>query len=244
MLCLMFEWLRAREYSVQLTTRLRHWEHQREWWTSEQLLWPGGPEVQQQPHPPWKQKTISQEDFECAWKTALSPFIQMNYRAFDWPLSAGTRVTPACEGAPSYQSQAAFLWSFQPGWDACSGSGGTDAHLKSTTAKNKLTFESHLEDKMSCFKLQTSKYFVPCNKSDSGYQPSICFCSWGGAAASMDAVRGSCPWTWTAGWTERGKKLRESLEEPQKVTTFILEDLWLCLVFLWWCFHQHSILLS
>lgn len=29
--------------------------------------------------------------------------------------------------------------------------------------------------------------------------PSICFCSWGGAAASMDAVKGSCPCTWTAG---------------------------------------------
>lgn len=32
------------------------------------------------------------------------------------------------------------------------------------------------------------------------HSPSICFCSWGGAAASMEAVRGSCPCTWTAGW--------------------------------------------
>lgn len=30
--------------------------------------------------------------------------------------------------------------------------------------------------------------------------PSICFCSWGGAAASMEGVSGSCPWTCTAGW--------------------------------------------
>lgn len=29
--------------------------------------------------------------------------------------------------------------------------------------------------------------------------PSICFCSWGGAAASMEAVRGSWPCTCTAG---------------------------------------------
>lgn len=33
-----------------------------------------------------------------------------------------------------------------------------------------------------------------------GHLPSICFCSWGGAAASMEDVRGSWPWTCTAGW--------------------------------------------
>lgn len=33
------------------------------------------------------------------------------------------------------------------------------------------------------------------------HSPSICFCSCGGAAANMDAVSGSWPWTWTAGWT-------------------------------------------
>ena len=36
--------------------------------------------------------------------------------------------------------------------------------------------------------------------------PSICFCSCGGAAANMDAVRGSCPWTSTAcgaGWKKK-----------------------------------------
>lgn len=37
---------------LQTNTHLRHWEHQQGWWTSEQLLWPGGPEVQRQPHPP------------------------------------------------------------------------------------------------------------------------------------------------------------------------------------------------
>ena len=37
-------------------------------------------------------------------------------------------------------------------------------------------------------------------KSFCSILPSICFCSCGGAAASMEAVRGSCPWTWTAGW--------------------------------------------
>ena len=28
--------------------------------------------------------------------------------------------------------------------------------------------------------------------------PSICFCSWGGAAARVDEVRGSWPWMWIA----------------------------------------------
>lgn len=37
-------------------------------------------------------------------------------------------------------------------------------------------------------------------QSDTGVLPSICFCSWGGAAASIEAVRGSWPWTCTAGW--------------------------------------------
>lgn len=36
--------------------------------------------------------------------------------------------------------------------------------------------------------------------------PSICFCSWGGAAASMEGVSGSCPWTCTAGWVCKGKE--------------------------------------
>lgn len=40
--------------------------------------------------------------------------------------------------------------------------------------------------------------------------PSICFCSCGGAAASMEAVRGSCPWTWTAGWVVRDTELLQA----------------------------------
>lgn len=40
-----------------------------------------------------------------------------------------------------------------------------------------------------------------------GYRllPSICFCSCGGAEASMEAVSGSWPWTCTAGWVWRGQ---------------------------------------
>lgn len=30
----------------------RRWEHQQGWWISEPLPWPGGPEAQQQLHPP------------------------------------------------------------------------------------------------------------------------------------------------------------------------------------------------
>jgi len=42
--------------------------------------------------------------------------------------------------------------------------------------------------------------------------PSICFCSWGGAAASMEAVSGSWPCTWTAGCSD-GRD-RTSSETP------------------------------
>lgn len=38
--------------SVYTLTYLRRWERQQGWWTSEQPPWPGGPEAQQQPHPP------------------------------------------------------------------------------------------------------------------------------------------------------------------------------------------------
>ncbi len=49
--------------------------------------------------------------------------------------------------------------------------------------------------------------------SPAWHLPSICFCSCGGAAASMEAVRGSCPWTWTAGWGEgrRESKARQKI---------------------------------
>lgn len=77
----------------------------------------------------------------CAWETmALSLVKQVHYGASNWPLSAGTRVTPACAGAPSCRSPATCQWSCQPGWGACSGSGGTDAHLKSTNAEELIDF--------------------------------------------------------------------------------------------------------
>lgn len=71
---------------------------------------------------------------------ALSPVKQVHYCASNWPLSAGTRVTPACAGAPSCRSPATCQWSCQPGWGACSGSGGTDARLKSTNAEELIDF--------------------------------------------------------------------------------------------------------
>lgn len=53
-----------------------------------------------------------------------------NSFATNWPLSAATPGTRACGEVQSCQFPAAYQWSCQPGWGACSGSGGTDAHLK------------------------------------------------------------------------------------------------------------------
>lgn len=68
----------------------------------------------------------------CVRDNVAVSCLQINRCVSNWPLSAGTRVTPACAGAQSCRFPAACLWSCQPGWGACSGSGGTDAHLKNT----------------------------------------------------------------------------------------------------------------
>lgn len=49
-----------------------------------------------------------------------------------------------------------------------------------------------------------------------GHPPIICFCSCGGAAASMDAVSGSCPWMCTAGSPTWVKKYREEQQSGWK----------------------------
>lgn len=134
----------------------KHWGHQQGWWTSGQLPWPGGPEVQQQPHPPktrkhlksrcilstramkfilqsvnnWHQAIYSNKDVKEIHKTFKSVSKDRpNCLGINWPLSVVTRVTQAYEEALNCQSPAAYPWSCLLGLDACSGSGGTDAHL-------------------------------------------------------------------------------------------------------------------
>lgn len=61
-----------------------------------------------------------------------------NRLAINWPLSATTQVTPACEEARSCRSPVAYRWSCLPDWGACSGSGETDAHLKKNSYQQTL----------------------------------------------------------------------------------------------------------
>lgn len=70
----------------------------------------------------------------------------------------------------------------------------------------------------------TCKSICPCTHRQEdlwqpGHPPIICFCSCGGAAASMDAVSGSCPWTCTAGSPTCTKKYREEQQSGWKQNT-------------------------
>jgi hypothetical protein len=54
--------------------------------------------------------------------------------------------------------------------------------------------------------------------------PSICFCSCGGAAASIVAVRGSCPWMCTA-WKFDLKQLHDPRTVGTTVTSYVNKSL-------------------
>lgn len=104
-------------------------------------------------------------------------------------LNVEIHETPTCVAVQSCRSPAACQWFFLLGWHAWPESVGKDAHL----------FGKMKENKLAC-PLKETLHYINFDDMMLRYLPSICFCSWGGAAASMEAVRGSWPWTCTAGW--------------------------------------------
>lgn len=99
-----------------------------------------------------------------------------------------------------------------------------------------LGLQSSRVEAWPCISLPDAKVcsdkFLTLQGRGNSHSPIICFCSCSGAAASMDAVRGSCPGTCTAGsWTctwheDTSLNHTGGQSYPQRVSTGLQGSLW------------------